>query len=172
MAGKKIIVYTAHHCPFAHRVQVVLRELGLSFETELVDILVPRTPAYLAINPSGQVPALSYDGKILVESGLICQFLADAHPSHLLPPSSVSGGASQRYQIGQLMDKYFSKAQPSFDAMIYALTPGARTAAAKKYIDAVVEHVEPLLANTAPFFQKSCRLTFAEVRRLSYAWVG
>jgi hypothetical protein len=48
----KITLYTAHHCPFAHRSQIVLRELGLQFETVLVDIAIPRTPEYLAINPA------------------------------------------------------------------------------------------------------------------------
>ncbi|KAK5195692.1 hypothetical protein LTR99_002217 [Exophiala xenobiotica] len=114
----KITLYTAHHCPFAHRSQIVLRELGLEFETVLVDITIPRTPEYLAINPRGMVPALRYDDLVLTESGLISQFLVDSHPSHLLKSSSEPAGALQRFNIAYFVDTYFSKAQPHFDLAV------------------------------------------------------
>jgi hypothetical protein len=40
----------------------------------------------------------------------------------------------------------------------------ARTAAAAQFVDAVVKEVEPLLADAAPFFGGSSKLTLAEVR--------
>ncbi len=73
----KITLYTAHHCPYAHRTQIALRELGLEFATVLIDIMIPRTHEYLTINPGGMVPALTYDDLALTESGLISQFLVD-----------------------------------------------------------------------------------------------
>jgi glutathione S-transferase len=158
-----ITLYTAHECPFAHRLQIVLRELGLPFQTYLVDIYSPRTPEYLAINPSGMVPALAYDGRILTESGLISQFLVDAHPSHLLPASGEPAGALQRYKIGYLADVYFGKSHVLWDSILYAVGVDAKTNAANRYIESVVHHVEPLLADANPFFGGASRLTFAEV---------
>ncbi|KAK5461303.1 hypothetical protein LTS15_003366 [Exophiala xenobiotica] len=164
----KIILYTAHHCPFAHRSQIVLRELGLEFETVLVDITIPRTPEYLAINPRGMVPALTYDNLVLTESGLISQFLVDSHPSHLLKSSSEPAGALQRFNIGYFVDTYFSKAQPHFDLAVQSSGEAESIAAANKYIDAVVIDIEPLLADAAPFFGGSRRPTLAEVQTGSF----
>lgn len=161
--GNKITLYTAHHCPFAHRVQIILRELSLEFETCLVDITIPRTPEYLAINPNGMVPALVYNDLVLTESGLICQFLADSYNSHLVMPSSDPEGVIQRFKIGYLVDTYSSKAHKFFDSTVFAHGAEAKIEMANKYIDAVVKYVEPLLADLAPFLGGSVRLTLAEV---------
>lgn len=161
----KITLYTAHLCPWAHRSQIALRELGLEFETVLVNLDVPRTPEYLAINPRGLVPALAYDGRILIESGLIAQFLVDAHHSHLLKTSTEPGGALQRYEIGFFVDTYFNKVSPLWNAAVSA-SAEEKEAAATKFTDAVVKEIEPLLANAAPFFDGSSRLTLAEVCNL------
>lgn len=158
----KITLYTAHLCPWAHRSQIALRELGLEFETVIIDLSVPRTPEYLAINPRGLVPALSYDGKILYESGLISQFLVDAHPSHLAKTSSKPGGALQRFQIGFFVDTYFTKAHPNLHAAVLA-SGEEKVVLAAKYVDAIVKGIEPLLSDAAPFFGGSSRLTLAEV---------
>jgi glutathione S-transferase len=159
----KITLYTAHHCPFAHRVQIILRELSLEFKTCLVDITIPRTPEYLAINPNGMVPALVYNALVLTESGLICQFLADSYPSHLVMPSSDPEGALQRFKFGYFVDTYSSKAHKFFDSTVFAPSAEAKIEMANKYVGAVVEYVEPLLAGSGPFFGGSDRLTLAEV---------
>jgi glutathione S-transferase len=88
-------VSPAHHCPWARRAQIALRELCLEFKSVLVDINATRTPEYLAINPCGLVPALVYVGHVVTESGFITQFLVDSNPSYLLKSSSESGGALQ-----------------------------------------------------------------------------
>ncbi|KAJ5986361.1 hypothetical protein N7451_010726 [Penicillium sp. IBT 35674x] len=163
----KISLYTAHHCPWAHRAQIALRELNLEFETVLVNINIPRTPEYLAINPSGLVPALVYDGHVLSESGLITQFLVDSHPSHLLKSSSEPGGALQRFNVAFFVDSYI-KAHGFFDTAVYSYDQEQTATAAQKYIDAVVSNIEPLLVDAAPFFGGSCRLTFAEVQTGSF----
>lgn len=158
----KISLYTAHHCPWAHRAQIALRELDLEFETVLVDINIPRTSEYLAINPTGLVPALDYDGHVLIESGLITQFLVDSHPSHLLKSSSDPGGALQRFNVAFFVDSYM-KAHSFFDTAVYSCDQEQEATATQKYIDAIVSNIEPLLVDAAPFFGGSCRLTFAEV---------
>src|SRR6187402_1527415 len=99
VSAPSITLYTNYGCPWAHRAQIALAELGLEFKTEIIDLTVPRTPEYLKINPRGLVPALDYNGTIITESGIVAQFLADAHPSHLLKTSNEEGGALQRAKI-------------------------------------------------------------------------
>lgn len=158
----KITLYTAHHCPWAQRCQIAVRELGLDVETVLVDITVPRTAEYLTINPSGQVPTIVYGDHVLVESGRIVQFLADAHPSHLLKSSITPEGPLQRFQIGAFVDTFVEKVLPLFDRAVYAAAED-KTMAASTYVDAVVKYLEPLLIEAGPFFGRSQSLTLAEV---------
>ncbi|KAF3390962.1 hypothetical protein DPV78_010822 [Talaromyces pinophilus] len=165
----KITLYTAHHCPFAHRVQIALRELDLAFETIIVDITIPRTPEYLAVNPRGLVPALVYNGQVLTESGLIAKFLIDSHhPTHLLKSSSDSEGAMQRYKIELFVDTYFTKVHTFFDEAVYSTTSEETEAAANGYIDAVLKNIEALLEDAGPYFGGSSRLTLAEVQTGSF----
>jgi len=63
----KITLYTSYFCPWAHRSQVILKELGLDFETVHIDLNVPRTAEYLKINPRGLVPSINYNGDIVTE---------------------------------------------------------------------------------------------------------
>jgi len=105
----KITLYTNHGCPWAHRAHIALAELGLPFETEIIDLQTPRTAEYLKINPRGLVPTLVYNGEIIPESAIVAQFLADAHPSHLLKTSNEIGGSLQRARINFFVDTYFSK---------------------------------------------------------------
>ncbi len=47
----KIILYTNHGCGWSHRVQIVLREVGLEFDEVLIDMDVPRPEWFLKLNP-------------------------------------------------------------------------------------------------------------------------
>jgi glutathione S-transferase len=71
---------TLYGHPFsrAHRVMWMLKELGLRFEHVPTDFRggATQTPAYLAINPNGRVPALVDDGLVLFESLAINLHLA------------------------------------------------------------------------------------------------
>lgn len=160
----KITLYTAHHCPFAHRAQIALRELELEFNTVIVDITIPRTPKYLAINPRGLVPALVYNGQVLTESALITKFLVDSHhPTHLLKSSSELDGARQRYDFEFFVETYFNKVHVFFDKAVYSKTAEETAAAANQYVDAIVKEVEALLEDAEPYFGGSKRLTLVEV---------
>ena len=47
----KIILYTNHGCPYAHRAHITIKELGLPYEEVIIDLTKPREPEYLKINP-------------------------------------------------------------------------------------------------------------------------
>jgi glutathione S-transferase len=158
----KITLYTSYACPWAHRSQIALKELNLPFETQIIDLKVPRTAEYLRINPRGLVPALVYDGEVLTESAIVSQFLVDSHPSHLEKTSSEEGGALQRARINFFVDTYFSKINGlSYPAL--KAQGEEKKEAAGKLKDALVKEIEPLLKDAGPYFGGSERLTLAEV---------
>lgn len=70
--------------------QAMLEEMGLAYEKLAVDMArgEHRTPAYLKLNPTGQVPALRLpEGTVIGESAAIAIVLGDRHPEHgLVPP--------------------------------------------------------------------------------------
>lgn len=170
-AAPKITLYTNHGCPWAHRVHIALRELGLSFNEEIIDLNVPRTPKYLKVNPRGLVPSIDYNGAIITESGIVAQFLADAHPSHLEKTSSEEGGALQRAKINFFVDAYFSKVNSGFYTVIKA-EGEEKEKEAGIFVDNIVKEIEPLLKDAKPFFGGSSRLTLAEVSCTLFPTLG
>jgi len=63
----------------AYKVRLLLNHLGLPYRTELISIFegAGQTPEFLAVNPSGAVPALRLaDGRVLAESNAILTYLA------------------------------------------------------------------------------------------------
>lgn len=79
---------------------IVLEELGLKYDTEVVDLKDKKTASggdYLAINPKGYVPALQLDsGEVLTEGPAIVQYLADQVPGKQLAPAN---GSMERYRL-------------------------------------------------------------------------
>ncbi|KXG47187.1 uncharacterized protein PGRI_010570 [Penicillium griseofulvum] len=171
MSSPKIILYTNRLCPWAHRAHIALKELGLDYEEVTIDLNTPREPWYLEINPRGLVPTISYDGTIIAESGIVAQFLVDAHQSHLLPPTTSVSNALYRARLSFFVDAFFSKVVPHFFASVRAADEAERDAAAEQLVAAIVKEVEPLLADTegkGPFFGGSEKLTLAEVQSGSF----
>lgn len=66
----------------------LLEEIGEPYEYKLVDIEKgeQKTPAYLAVNPMGKVPAIVHRGVVVTEAAAICVYLADAFPQARLAP--------------------------------------------------------------------------------------
>ncbi|OJJ00840.1 hypothetical protein ASPVEDRAFT_27550 [Aspergillus versicolor CBS 583.65] len=163
----KIILYTNHICPWAHRAHIALKELGLQYEEVIIDLDTPREPWYLEVNPRGLVPTISYNGTIIPESGIVAQLLADAHPSHLLPPSNTEAGAIKRAQIAFFADTFTSKLLPlvfgahrASDADLPAATEAIVEAIEKNNIEGLLY---PAGSGSGPFFQGAEKLTQAEV---------
>jgi len=73
----------------SHLTAMVCAELGIPFEFELVDTTKGehRDEAYLAINPTGLIPALrTPEDEVLFESPAINLYLAERHEPGLLAP--------------------------------------------------------------------------------------
>ena len=79
---------------------IVLREAGLKFELERVDLRSKKTQSgadFLKINPKGQVPVLALDnGETLTEGPAVVQYIADQKPeAGLVPPAA----SFERYKL-------------------------------------------------------------------------
>ena len=71
------------------KVRITLREKGLDWEATRVDLFKAEQydPKYLKLNPKGVVPTLVHDGKPVIESTLICEYLDETFPDPPLVPA-------------------------------------------------------------------------------------
>lgn len=76
------LYYTPGACSIVPH--VTLREAGIPFELERVDLMRKKLPDggdFTAVNPKGYVPALRLeDGQVLTEVGAVVQYIADLKP--------------------------------------------------------------------------------------------
>lgn len=71
-------MYTVVGSPKSRCVRVIwcLEELGEPYDLQPAP---PRSDEIRKVNPSGKIPALIFDGNVIIDSVAICQFLADTH---------------------------------------------------------------------------------------------
>ena len=116
------LYYSPGACSMA--AHIVLRETGLKFDCEKVDLKGKRTSSgadYMRINPKGYVPALELDnGNILTEVGVIIQYLADQKPDLALAPKI---GTMERYREMEWISFISSEIHKSFSPLWKPNTP-------------------------------------------------
>jgi GSH-dependent disulfide-bond oxidoreductase len=91
--ARMIDLYTAA-TPNGHKVSIALEELGLAYTLKVLDLSKgeQKTPAFLAINPNGRIPAIvdhDLDGFAVFESGACLVYLAEK--TGRLMPTDVKG---------------------------------------------------------------------------------
>lgn len=103
---------------------IALREAGLDFQTEKVDIRAHTTHTgadYYQINPKGYVPALQLDnGEVLTEGAAILQFIADQKPAAKLAPTA---GTLERYRLQEWISFIATELHKSFSPLFSPATP-------------------------------------------------
>ncbi|MWL87735.1 glutathione S-transferase family protein [Cupriavidus sp. SW-Y-13] len=83
----------------SRRVRLCLAEKGIDYESVPVDLAAQEhhSPAFLAMNPNGVVPALVLDdGRFLYESSTLCEYLDETFPTPSLRPADAYVRAQMR----------------------------------------------------------------------------
>src|SRR6476620_10201438 len=88
--------------PNTWKVRAVAAHLGIPLELEFVDLTKPRTPDYLALNPTGRTPTLVDGDLVLPESNEIMQYLGEQKPNALWPNDLRQRAEITRWQCWQL----------------------------------------------------------------------
>jgi len=83
-----ITLYYTHKTR-SFRPRWLLEELELPYSLQLVDLFggERQQPAYRKIHPHGSVPAIAFDGQVMIESCAMCHWLTDQHPHKQLAPA-------------------------------------------------------------------------------------
>ncbi|HLI20596.1 MAG TPA: glutathione S-transferase family protein [Stellaceae bacterium] len=85
----------------SQKARICLAEKKLSFESRHIDLFTFEhwEPLYRAINQKGVVPALDHDGRIVIESNVILEYLEDCFPAVRLRPQDPYAAAQMRIWI-------------------------------------------------------------------------
>jgi len=91
-----MLLYDYFRSSAAYRVRIALNLKGLAYERRDIMLLENqhRTPEHLARNPQGLVPALEVDGKVLIQSLAIIDWLDAHHPEPRLIPADPDARAA------------------------------------------------------------------------------
>lgn len=126
----------------AWRTRIALALKGLDYAQQGVDLRTgaQRSPAFVALNPQGMVPALEVDGAVLIQSPAILEWLEEAHPTPALLPPDLLDRARVRamaavigcdihplnnLRVGKALRETFNADQAAVDAWAARwITPG------------------------------------------------
>ncbi len=157
----------------AYKVRLILHLRGIPFRRVELDILKgeTRTPAFLAKNPNGRIPAVELDdGRVLFESNAILHYFAEG--------SELAGrDAWERAQILQWMFFEQYSHEPNVAtlrfwhlAKLLATKTPAEIAAKRQWGDAALGILDAQLATRA--FLVGERFTIADIALFAYTHVA
>jgi glutathione S-transferase len=125
---------------------IVLREAGLSFDLEKVDLKTKKTDSgadFRLVNPNGYVPALVLDdGQILTEGPAIVQYVADLVPEKQLAPAA---GTMARYRLAEWLNFISTELHKSFSPLFNPAASEDWKSAVKELLAARLTVVEKKL---------------------------
>lgn len=108
-----MITLYGHFSSSAGRCYWLLEELGLPYETKILDMQAKeqKKPEYLALNPNGKVPTLIDDGFVVWESYAINQYLVEKYRPELLGHTVQDHGLVYQWSYWSLLhlQKYFEQ---------------------------------------------------------------
>ena len=93
---------------------IALQWTGQPYEVEIMSAASMKAPAYLAINPSGAVPALVDGEFLLTQNAAIMGYIADSYPAAGL---AGDGSAHQRAQATRWLAFVNSDLHPAFNPL-------------------------------------------------------
>lgn len=127
---------------------IVLREAGMDFELERVDLARRKTETdadFTQINPKGYVPALRLDdGQILTEGSAIIQYIADLRPDAGLAPKP---GTLERVRLQEHLNFIASEYHKAFAPLFSSDTSEATKATAITNIGHRLDYFEQIFAD-------------------------
>lgn len=94
----ELILYDFGNSVCCQKVRITLRAKGLEWKSIPVNLFTAEQydPKYLKLNPKGVVPTLVHNGKPVIESTLICEYIDETFPQ---PPRLIPGDPWQRARM-------------------------------------------------------------------------
>ncbi|KAF4605748.1 hypothetical protein EYR40_004538 [Pleurotus pulmonarius] len=152
----QITLYTSKTSPYGHYVEIALREAKAEYTRFEVDLL--NKPSWFTekVNPTGQIPGLTYGGPPtapdapspashkLTESLVLLEFIADIFPaSGLLPRPTADLAPIHRARVRFFITLVSTKLSPAFsNALLHRASP--------RDILAAIDELQPYMPSGEP----------------------
>lgn len=117
-----MIVYTLPASLYGAKLDIALAYKGMAVERRAPPGGSYRSAEYRALVPTGTIPALDHDGRVLAESDAIVEYLDEIGPPPKLLPGTPAERARIRY-ASRLLDLHV---EPAVRALFGQVAPGAR----------------------------------------------
>jgi len=115
-----LTLYKYRNSICTQKVLITLAEKQLPYDTVEINLfkMEQYDPTYLKINPKGVVPSIVHDGKVVIESTLICEYLDECFPGPPLVPAEPHLKARMRLWSKAVDETLFEATREfSFSAM-------------------------------------------------------
>jgi glutathione S-transferase len=99
-----LTLYHGETSTCSKRVRITLAEKGVEWESRHLNLAKRENldPDYLKLNPNGVVPTLVHDGRVLIESVFIIQYLDEIFPAPPLSPADPYERAQMRIWMDRI----------------------------------------------------------------------
>lgn len=145
-ASPTMELITKRGCPFAQRTRTVLAVKGLDVTITEIDLEAP--PArFQRISPLRKVPVLVHEGRALVESTVINEYLDERFPAPALLPAD----PGDRARLRLLVDFDETRLVPAFYRMLLIEAGAARERATATFLQELARFESLALVDAAPF---------------------
>jgi len=158
----KPVLYTYFRSTCSWRLRVVMAYKKVEYESVAVNLLKKEQTSaeHLAVNPMGQVPALTLGGTTLTQSVAIFEYLEEKYPTPALLPKDLL----QRAKVRELAEVICSGIQPVQNlGVLVRLDEAKRKAWAHDTIAGGFQALESMLPGDSPSYCVGDSLTWADV---------
>ncbi len=99
-----LTLYVGSTSVCSQKVRLVVAEKGLAWDCRMLDLTAGDQfdPEYMKLNPNAVVPTLVHDGRVVIESTVINEYLDDVFPEVPLRPADAYERARMRLWVKQL----------------------------------------------------------------------
>ncbi len=164
-------IYGDLHSGNCLKVKATADRLGLKYEWVPVDVVNggAKTPAFLALNPQGQVPAVDFGGgKILAQSNAIIRYLA--RDSALLPDDVFTQAKIDEWLFWEQYSHEPYIAVCRYHMLYLGKSRESRDPQRVERGEKALDHMDAMLAGRA--FLVGDSLTIADIALLAYTHVA
>ncbi|XP_046375188.2 glutathione S-transferase omega-1-like [Haliotis rufescens] len=137
----KLRLYNMRFCPYSETARLALAHKNIEHETVNID-LKQKPSWFLDRNPTGNVPNLEQDDKVIYESLVCADYLDEVYPNNKLTPSE-----PYRRALDRIIVELFSKTEAHFYKISFAPKD-----AIKGFYDALDPVEKALAERGTPFF--------------------
>ena len=134
-----LVLYHSGLSTCSKQVRMCLREKGVAYESRYLELwnYENLNPEYLKLNPNGVVPTLVVDGRPVIESTLICEYLDEAYSGPALKPADPQARARMRFWTWTADDVHLAVMVATYKAFLSARIQDLTAAE----IDTLIAHV-------------------------------